>query len=136
VAAAGNGLSRLLAQLVEDLGAVAAGQADLARRVLRADLAAAHRSLALHLGGVLLLSTGLVLLFAGVSLWLGQILGNPVWGMLLVGGMLALLGGALAAGARRRLFRRGYLAQSRQELLASWRWLREDVLPRFYRDRA
>ncbi len=127
----GRGLTGLLGRVLEDLAAVVAGHAHLARRELGEDLAAARR----HLAGVLLLATGLVLLFAGIALWLGQLLGNPVLGLLWVGGVLALAGGVVAARARGRLFRRAYLASSRREAGETLRWLREDLLPRLYRGR-
>ncbi len=131
----GRGLTGLLGRVLEDLAAVVAGHAHLARRELGEDLAAARRNLVRHLAGVLLLATGLVLLFAGIALWLGQLLGNPVLGLLWVGGVLALAGGVVAARARGRLFRRAYLASSRREAGETLRWLREDLLPRLYRGR-
>jgi uncharacterized membrane protein YqjE len=117
-------INRLLGELVRLLDQTVA----LLRLELREELGAIAQSAALLAAGGAVVGLGVLLLIVALAIGIGDGVGSTAGGFAIVGGLLALAGGILLVGMRRRLADLGLRPRATvQELRRDVEWIKHEL---------
>ena len=125
-----GGWAGLVAEILQDLTAVAVSHLRLARQEAGDQGRVALSAAAQILAGAMMAQAALLMIAAAAGLLVGRWLGEPLLGLLAAGVLLLAAGVAILMAGRRALRGIRPLEETMEELGESRRWLEKDLFPR------
>jgi hypothetical protein len=125
-----GGWAGLVAEILQDLTAVAVSHLRLARQEAGDQGRTALMAGAQILAGAMMAQAALLMIVAGAGLLVGRWLGEPLVGLLVAGVLLLAAGVGILMAGRRKLRGIRPLEETLEELGESRQWLENELFPR------